>query len=797
MKEKIFKSHLLLQYDSPAVKSAYDNYIHSKLTLYNKISSIIITVTSFTFIIILSIQTFQKEKETYISNFIYILFSLSILSFILSFIIFSLSISSFSKNIKVQIIGSFVVYVLASFQFIVLKIILEVLYKIKSEKYFFINNIEYSTRIMLHFLGFIEFYQSFLINLVIPGITLTFYYFFDTINSLIFDEGASFIVLSLCLILSSYFVTKHIKSNYYYMNQLKVIFEKQKCIMNKLNTGYFSVKDKKISFINKSLSNIIEKSKINIERNKENNFSSLKIEMIFDILFNWSIEELLRVESEHTDLSDSPMNLITMILTKVKWIWKQGKDDKSDFVFIKYHTIELIDTDITYEISCRVNNEEYEFILNDITTIKKFEQKQYETKMKDVFLTKIFHEFKNPLVCVNEVIDQMNEDITKAISLDAIKKNIIDKCSMIKSFIDYCFILIYDLNYFTSCTHIGDDYISRDKIKIKDLMIFCTEIGRVKLIQENKSKLIQIENNISSLLPKEIICDAMKLKQILINVIAEAIQFTDHGKISIKFTNERENQITFIITYPYTEFNSPMLSPLVIKKDTKNMRYTIVKKLLRQLGNEYYSTTKSHSNNIIIFSLPLSPYQNIKTEDSSSGIINTCENNNNNVNSSTITLKVDKMELYFTPKIKTKKSLIGITIIIVDDEELSRKAMIRAICKAGKNRKIEIKVIEAKDGVETLNEYYAHKVINKDKIHAIISDEKMNFINGSMSFKILRSDSNVNINIPLYIVTAFDKSANYFNDLLCDGIYSKPLNSNKSDDIVNDILSKITIKNIM
>ena len=123
--------------------------------------------------------------------------------------------------------------------------------------------------------------------------------------------------------------------------------------------------------------------------------------------------------------------------------------------------------------------------------------------------------------------------------------------------------------------------------------------------------------------------------------------------------------------------------------------------------------------------------------------------------------------------------------------------MIRAICKAGKTRKVEIKVIEAKDGVETLNEYYAHKVINKEKIHAIISDEKMNFINGSMSFKILRSDSNVNINIPLYIVTAFDKSANYFNDLLCDGIYSKPLNSNKSDDIVNDILSKITINNIM
>ena len=88
-------------------------------------------------------------------------------------------------------------------------------------------------------------------------------------------------------------------------------------------------------------------------------------------------------------------------------------------------------------------------------------------------------------------------------------------------------------------------------------------------------------------------------------------------------------------------------------------------------------------------------------------------------------------------------------------------------------------------------------MINKEKIHAIISDEKMNFINGSMSFKILRSDSNVNINIQLYIVTAFDKSANYFNDLLCDGIYSKPLNSNKSDDIVNDILSKITINNIM
>lgn len=822
MKEKVFKNPYLLFFESPIVQANYHSAIHSKLNTYNKISSPILFLCSFTFIIIIIIEGLKKPKESYVVNFIYILLSFSIISFILAVMVFAFSISHLKLNVKVQIFSSCICYGLTNFQFTIMKIMLEVIYKINADKYFFVNNLEYSIRIMLHFLGIIEFYQSALINILLPGITLVFYYIFDTINSLIFDDGASFIILSLSLIVSSYFVTKNLKQNFYYMNRLKCNYEQQNAIMNKLNTGYMRVKDSKIEFINTSLHDVVTQSKI---------FTGdptiqLKPEIIFDILFNWTIDELLRVETE----GNENLSLTSMILRKVYWIWKNGieNENKSDFVFIKYQTIELERRDdITYEISCRCNiDKEVEFIFNDITNTKKFEQKQYETKMKDVFLTKISHEFKNPLVCINEIIDQLNEStILKGES----KAEVLKKTSSIKSFIDYCFILIYDLDYFTSITlhrPKGQEYISNDRIGIKDLMIFCGEIGKVKLKQENKSKLVSIETNIQVGLPKEIITDGMKLKQILINLMSNAIHCTTKGVIYIKFSNDKTGFITFVLRYPEREnpgYGSPQMnlhtsisSSHNSSEDSRNIRLVIVKQLLSQIANASFFSTKTNSENIVWFSIPFKPIVpqntkklNLNVQANSSTIINTIKatepvNTETNIaNSSLITIKLEEINLNYGTNTEIQKrnhtsSLsIYINIIIVDDEDLSRKAMMRSIVIAAKKKRIGINIIEAKDGSETLFKLYEAYYDKNDKIHAIISDEKMNFINGSMSLKIISKLSNSNLEIPFFIVTAFDKNANFFRGFSCNGIFSKPLSGDKADFILSDILSKLTIKNIL
>ena len=52
-----------------------------------------------------------------------------------------------------------------------------------------------------------------------------------------------------------------------------------------------------------------------------------------------------------------------------------------------------------YEIHYRINGDsEIEFIFNDVTNIKNFETKNTELKCKTVYLSKIAHEFKNPLI---------------------------------------------------------------------------------------------------------------------------------------------------------------------------------------------------------------------------------------------------------------------------------------------------------------------------------------------------------------------------------------------------------------
>ena len=61
---------------------------------------------------------------------------------------------------------------------------------------------------------------------------------------------------------------------------------------------------------------------------------------------------------------------------------------------------------ITLEVYCRyqldqkTQKDEFEIIFNDITKTRQIEEKKSEIKYKSVFLSKVAHEFKNPLICI-------------------------------------------------------------------------------------------------------------------------------------------------------------------------------------------------------------------------------------------------------------------------------------------------------------------------------------------------------------------------------------------------------------
>ena len=94
-----------------------------------------------------------------------------------------------------------------------------------------------------------------------------------------------------------------------------------------------------------------------------------------------------------------------------------------------------------FEIHYRtLENNEIEFIYNDITNIKSFEAKNAELKYKTMYLSKVAHEFKNPLICVSEIVNNINKE----------SENFNYEMNILRYISEYLLLLIKDLDYFSN-----------------------------------------------------------------------------------------------------------------------------------------------------------------------------------------------------------------------------------------------------------------------------------------------------------------------------------------------------------
>ena len=95
------------------------------------------------------------------------------------------------------------------------------------------------------------------------------------------------------------------------------------------------------------------------------------------------------------------------------------------FVDFTYLGIKNFSNKLIIEIYVRIVIDEndccnsiFEFILNDITRSKLIEEEKAQIKYKATFLSKIAHEFKNPLISLLEICSQLQESILNFQGLD-------------------------------------------------------------------------------------------------------------------------------------------------------------------------------------------------------------------------------------------------------------------------------------------------------------------------------------------------------------------------------------------
>ena len=178
----------------------------------------------------------------------------------------------------------------------------------------------------------------------------------------------------------------------------------------------------------------------------------------------------------------------------------------------------------------------------DISEKKKIEEENIELKkkledansIKSVFLSNISHELRTPLnsiVGFSELLLEPNQRDQKERFLTSINSNAKYLAELLNNILDYAKIESdeFDLLY--------------ENFSINELFDELSDIFKDVNYKKNLD-FVKLQFETSE--DKKIICDYLRLKQVLFNIISNAIKFTEMGHIDIKFV-EVDDSILFSV----------------------------------------------------------------------------------------------------------------------------------------------------------------------------------------------------------------------------------------------------------
>jgi len=172
----------------------------------------------------------------------------------------------------------------------------------------------------------------------------------------------------------------------------------------------------------------------------------------------------------------------------------------------------------------------YELMINDVSKTKQLEEERI--KEKALILGKISHEFKNPLIVIDEVIEQLIETEAEQGIQNELQKELVNKMYFVKNLCNFMLILVKDFEVVASLENCLDIVPVNETLELRPFLLEIGQIIETLIIKKSSTNLF-FKLSINEDLDK-IEIDPIRLKQILINLLSNAVKFTGIGFIELK-----------------------------------------------------------------------------------------------------------------------------------------------------------------------------------------------------------------------------------------------------------------------
>jgi signal transduction histidine kinase len=477
----------------------------------------------------------------------------------------------------------------------------------------------YTSDSMLFLVAFQMFFRTFMIHkakvnwlnilitsLLIAGIEWPFllyvHYKMRTIHFLYL--GVNDMILLLCIIIA-YYSEYHNKINFYLLKRLNFEREYLLNFLFNMEEGFLSFRENKILYVNKSMEEIVKnysnyshQLKLNVIENyctesgrkfSQDNLINLKTENVFLDLkreTKYFIEKiLLNLVEINKDLPVEILNLFDKknqnenfsfdIENFYKILINKETSNLSNFILlgvVDFKNFDFSHNNINsnndyepfpkYQISFRIieNMEDgsyfLEMIFSDISRVTHTERQKTINDCRSLYLSKVAHEFKNPLVSLTE----LSENIQDATEKENYKLEICNQVDHIKMICKIMENFLKDFTTFANLINSCADkkgicqFDSLIKCLTCDLNKLCIKCKICKICDENKKKKFDYTENI------------IKIKNFFIKLIhyeKKNILFLDN--LSSLFTIENSNLLDQYLKFINTKeeiFNSVLFNIL-------------------------------------------------------------------------------------------------------------------------------------------------------------------------------------------------------------------------------------------